>query len=133
MKTQFIGFLLLLLAAASVSGQRAVQTTLPTDTIRAVFCDIDNHDYSSAMKKLESLPESDQRSPAVRKLLVAVQSRMIKEDDQTPENHALIRKAIKGYEGLLKELQLKTEEQKQIDSSLLHLYDQLGGEELNRS
>jgi hypothetical protein len=59
-------------------------------------------------------------------------ARMIKKDDKTPENRALIRKAIEGYEGLLKDLQLKLEEKKQIDSSLLHLYDQLGEEELKQ-
>ena len=128
MKTPFIGILILFSSAVLMSGQEVA----PTDTIRAVFCDIDQHDYPSATHKLQSLLDSDQRNPAMRKLLVAVQMRMIKENDKTPENLAVIRKTIEGYKGLLRDLQLKLEEKKQFDSSILELYRQLGEEELKQ-
>src|SRR5262245_57543596 len=131
MKTPLVGLLLLLLfRIACVSDQRAVQpSTTPSAIIRAALCDIDSQDYSAAKKTLESLPDSA-KNLAVRKLLVAVQVRMIKQNDKTPENLTLIRKAIEDYKRLQNDLQLNPEQKQQIDACLLNLYGQLGEEEL---
>ena len=130
MKTSSIGLVILsLLTSACTSGQQTVQKP---STITAVFCDIDQKDYQSAEKKLESLREADPKNFDLQKLLAGVQGKMIKKDDKSAENIARVRKAIASYNQLLNDGRLSTSEKKDVDSGIYRFHTELGEDELKK-
>src|SRR5262249_54948941 len=109
---------------SSVTAQRS--NLSEEQEVRAALCDIDGHNYEAAQKKLERVLQSDPNNIYARKILLHVEAKQIKPDDKSPENIALIRKVIKGYTEALKTLQFTPEEKRQVDSSILLFYRQLG-------
>src|SRR5215204_7595300 len=111
MKISLLGLLVLTLAPARFSRQ---QTASNTTTLDAVLCEIDQKNYQSAEKKLESIRQSDPKNFDVQKLLAAVQGKMITNGDKSTENIARVRKAIASYNELLNDTRLSANEKKYV-------------------
>src|SRR5262244_3780170 len=97
--------MLLVLSTSCTRSQQAAQNASgkTTDVIRAAFCDMDKGDYESALRKIEPLSVANPKDLHVRELLLVIQGKMIKQDDKSPQNIALVRKTIDGYSELLKD------------------------------
>ncbi|PYS72822.1 MAG: hypothetical protein DMF69_06715 [Acidobacteria bacterium] len=129
MKNSFIGVLVLTLTAACTSGQ---QTAQKTTTIATVLCEIDQKDYQSAEKNLESLRVADPKNFDLQKLLAAVRGKMIESGDKSAENIARIRKAIESYNQLLADTRLSADDKNLVDKAIVDFYTKLGEEELKK-
>ena len=118
-------------ARAHRAGQSSTNKTASED-VRAALCQIDQKDYASAQKTVERLLASDPKNPNLQKLLLGVQARQVKPDDKSADNIGRIHKVIQGYSQALKDLQLTADEKRQVDSTLIFLYRQLGEDELKQ-
>jgi len=97
--------------------------------LRAALCEIDQHAYGPAQQRMERLLQSDPANLDVRKVLLGILAAQIKPGDPSPENIALIRKAIDTYQEVLPNPQLTAGEKRRIDSFLLLLYGRVSRDE----
>ena len=97
--------------------------------IRAAFCEIDQHAYGPAQQRMERLLQLDPTNLDARKMLLGIFAAQIKPGDTSPENIALIRKAIAGYQELLPNPQLTADEKRRVDSFLMFLYGKISRDE----
>ena len=100
--------------------------------IRAAFCEIDQHAYGVAQQRMERLLQTDRSNLDARKVLLGILAAQIKPGDTSPENIALIRKAIDAYQEVLPNPQLTADEKRRIDSLLLLLYERVSRDEQRR-
>jgi hypothetical protein len=96
--------------------------------IRAAICEIENGNFKSAQSTLESVLKKDPKNIYALRLLPGVAARQVKEGDKSPENAALIRKAIDAYESAAANPLLKNE-RAEINNFIISLYGMLGSEE----
>jgi len=99
--------------------------------IWAALCDLEKGDPINAQKKIEAVLKSDPENFYARKVFLCILERRIKPGDNSPENIVQIRKGIEGHSQAMKNPQFTSEEKVKIDTYLVTLYRQLGGEELN--
>lgn len=97
--------------------------------IRAALCEIDQHAHGLAQKRIERLLQSDPANLDARKVLLGILAAQIKPADTSPENIALIRKAIDGYQEVLPNPQLTDKEKRRIDDLLVLLYGRVSRDE----
>jgi len=97
--------------------------------IRAALCEIDQHAYGVAQQRMERLLQTDPANLDARKVLLGILALQIKPGDTSPENIALIRKAIDAYQEVLPNPQLTAGEKRRIDSFLVFLYGRISRDE----
>jgi hypothetical protein len=96
--------------------------------IRAAICEIENGDFKAAQSTLETVLKKDPKNIYALRLLPGVAARQIKRGDKSPENVALIRKAIEAYERARMNPVLKNENE-DINDFIVELYGMIGGGE----
>ena len=120
----------LLLASACARVHTLSPPPTPTEQIHSLLCLIDQSSFEAAQRTVEQLLASDPKNASYQKALLGVQARQVKRGDHSAQNVALIKKTIEGYNQALNNLQLTTDERRRIDTSVFHLYGELGDEEL---
>jgi hypothetical protein len=78
---------------------------------------------------MERLLQTDPANLDARKVLLGILAAQIKPGDTSPENIALIRKAIDAYKEVLPNPQLTADEKRRIDSFLMFLYGRISRDE----
>jgi hypothetical protein len=78
---------------------------------------------------MERLLQTDPANLNARKVLLGILAAQIKPGDISPENIALIRKAIDAYKEVLPNPQLTADEKRRIDSFLMFLYGRISRDE----
>jgi hypothetical protein len=78
---------------------------------------------------MERLLQSNPADLNARKVLLGILAAQIKPGDTSPENIALIRKAIDAYQEVLPNPQLNADEKGRIDKFLVHLYGRISRDE----
>ena len=96
--------------------------------IKAAICEIENGNFKSAQTTLESVLKKDAKNIYALRLLPGIAARQIKKDDNSPENTALVRKAIEAYESAALNPLFKNE-RAEINQYIISLYGRLGSEE----
>ncbi|HEY8561506.1 MAG TPA: hypothetical protein VIL74_14110 [Pyrinomonadaceae bacterium] len=96
--------------------------------IATAICAIENGNYGAARAVLAEVLKKEPKNIYAQRLLPGVAAREIKRGDQTPENIALVRKAIAAYETALLNPDFRNESA-DINRFIIELYAQLGGEE----
>jgi|GEM_PF-1867310 len=112
----------------STVAQSSTKSTAEQE-IRAAFCEIDQHAYDRAQQRMERLVQTDPANLNARKVLLGILAAQIKPGDTSPENIALIRKAIDAYQEVLPNPQLTADEKRRIDSFLMFLYGRISRDE----
>ena len=111
-------------------GRKQSSTKSATEQeIRAAFCEIDQHAYGVSQQRIERLLQTDPANLDARKILLGILAAQIKPGDTSPENIALIRKAIDAYQEILPNPQLTADEKPRIDSFLMFLYGKISRDE----
>jgi tetratricopeptide (TPR) repeat protein len=131
MRNSFVVAAILLLCA------RASPQTLPSEQvatknstdIRAVLCDMDKGDYTSAEKRLEQLLQSDPKNIYAQKLLASTLAAQIKIGGDSARNATVARKAIEAYQRVSNDPGVSGAEKAQIDKYVLILYRHVGADE----
>ena len=96
--------------------------------IRAAICELENGNFKSAQSMLESVLKKEPKNIYALRLLPGIAARQIRKDDKSPENAALIRKAIDAYESAVSNPLLK-DERAEINNFIILLYGLIGNEE----
>ena len=96
--------------------------------IRSAICELENGNFKSAQSMLESVLKKEPKNIYALRLLPGVAARQIKEGDKSPENVALIRKAIDAYESAGRNPLLKSE-RAEINDFIILLYGMIGADE----
>jgi hypothetical protein len=122
-RTAVITLISLCLCLSTVA-QSSTKSTAEQE-IRAAFCEIDQHAYDRAQQRMERLLQTDPANLNARKVLLGILAAQIKPGDTSPENIALIRKAIDAYQEVLPNPQLTADEKQRIDSFLMFLYGRI--------
>ena len=120
---------IILFLCVSTFANGPQQKSAAEQEIRAAFCEIDQHAYGLAQQRMERLLQADPADLDARKLLLGILAAQIKPGDTSPENIALIRKAIGAYQEVLPNPKLNADEKRRIDSFLMFLYGRISRDE----
>lgn len=114
-------------SADRVSGGSGEQNAAEAE-IRASLCEIENGNFKAAQAALEGVLKKDPKNIYALRLLPGVAARQIKQGDKSPENAALVRKAVAAYENAAAN-PVFTNEREDINRFIIRLYGMIGGDE----
>ena len=96
--------------------------------IRTALCEIENGNFKAAQSTLEAVLKKDPKNIYALRLLPGIAARQFTKGDRSPDNVALIRKAIGAYEDALTNPVFKNE-RREINDFIITLYEMIGREE----
>jgi hypothetical protein len=96
------------------------------EEIRAALCDLRNHDFTGAQKRIEAILKSDPNNEYALRVLPSTLARQIKTDDKSPQNIALVNKALAAYEIVAKNPKTSSFDREQIERFTLRLLGMVG-------
>jgi hypothetical protein len=136
MRTTLATLINLYLCVGALGGgvprQQSPVKSAAEQEIRAALCEIDRGAYVPAQQRIERLLQTDPKNLDARKVLLGIFAEEIKPGDNSPENIALIRKAIAAYQEALNNPQFNAEERARIDKFLILLYGKISRQDLQR-
>src|SRR5215218_7530827 len=116
--------LTLFLFAVCISSSAAQQPAAAASSdieIRKALCQIRNKDYLGAQKTIDAVVRAEPQNLYARRLAPGIIGFQIKKNDRSPQNIAIIRRAIAAYASFSKSPGISEKDQEHTDYEIVSL------------